>query len=218
MGRLAGAAIVGALVVAGAALAANGQPKHAYTTAGQALARSIVLLRTDLPAGFKSTPTSSDTGKPPSCKGFKPDQSDLTEIGKAQSQFDMAGNPPLVGSDAGVWSSVAQARSAFNRVVRPGLDKCLFELFATGLKANAAKGVRYVAVSHKLESLKGLGDQAAHVRLVFTGIQGTLRIPLVSDYYAIRKGSVTSLITTLALGTSYARGPALLAKVASRIP
>ncbi len=218
MRRLAGVAIFGALVVTGAAFAANGEPKHAYTTASQALARKIVLHRADLPAGFKSSPSTGNTEKPPTCKGFKPDQSDLTQTGKAEADFDMAGNPPLVSSSADVWSSPGQARTAFDRVVRPGLDKCLFDLFAAGLKANAAKGVRYVPVSHKLEPLKGLGDQAAHVRLVFTGIQGKVHIPLTSDYYAIRKGSVTALVTTLALGTSYARGPALAAKVTSRMP
>jgi hypothetical protein len=211
--------IVIALVVASAASAGSGQPKHAFTAAGQVLARSIVLHRADLPASFRSTPSSGNLGKPPSCKGFKPDESDLTLLGRAESpEFDVAGNPPLVSSDADVWLSAAQARSAFDRVVRPGLSECLFKLFAAGLKANAAKGVRYVPVSHSLKPLPGLGEQAAHVRLVFTGIAGSIRIPLISDYYAIRKGRVTVLVTTLDLRTPYALGPALAAKVAARMP
>jgi hypothetical protein len=212
------AGLVVALVVAGAASAGSGPPKHAFTAAGQVLVRSLVLHRADLPAGFKSTSSSGNTGKPPSCKGFRPDESDLTLRGRSSAEFDVAGNPPLVSSDADVWLSVAQARSAFDRVVRPGLSECLFKLFAAGLKANAAKGVRYVPVSHSLKSLPGLGEQAAHVRLVFTGISGSIRIPLISDYYAIRKGRVTALITTLGLRTPYALGPALAAKVASRMP
>jgi hypothetical protein len=210
--------IVVALVVAGAASAGSGPPKHAFTAAGQALARSIVLHRGDLPASFRSTPSSGSTEKPPSCKGFKPDESDLTLRGRSSVEFDVAGNPPLVSSDVDVWSSVAQARSAFDRVVRPGLSECLFKLFAAGLKAHAAKGVRYVPVSHSLKPLPGLGQQAGHVRLVFTGIAGSVRIALVSDYYAIRKGRVTALITTLDLRAPYALGPALAAKVASRMP
>lgn len=212
------AGIVAALVVAGAAIAgSSGQPRHAFTAAGQALARSVVLHRTDLPAGFRSTPSSDNTGKPPSCKGFKPDESDLTLRGRSSVEFDVAGNPPLVSSDADVWSSAAQARSAFDRVVRPGLSECLFQLFAAGLKANAAKGVKYVPVSHSLKTLLGLGEQAARVRLVFTGISGSVRLSVISEYYAIRKGSVTALVTTLNLGAPYARGPALAAKVASRM-
>lgn len=211
------AGIVVALAVAGAAIAANGQPKHAFTAAGQALARSVVLRRADLPAGFRSTPSSGSLGKLPSCKGFRPDESDLTRIGRADSQFDTAGNPPLVSSDADVWLSAAQARSAFNRVVRPGLSECLFQLFAAGLKANAAKGVKYVPVSNSLKMLSGLGEQAARVRLVFTGISGGVKLALVSEYYAIRKGSVTALISTLDLRAPYALGPALAAKVAARM-
>jgi hypothetical protein len=210
--------IVVALVGAGAASAGSGQPRHAFTAAGQALARSIVLRRGDLPASFRSTPSSGNTGKPPSCKGFKPDESDLTLSGRSSAEFDVAGNPPLVSSDADVWSSVAQARSAFDRVVRPGLSECLFKLFAAGLTAHAAKGVKYVPVSHSLKLLSGLGEQAGHVRLVFTGISGAIRIPVVSDYYAVRKGRVTALITTLDLRGPYALGPALAAKVVSRMP
>jgi hypothetical protein len=117
-----------------------------------------------------------------------------------------------------VWLSAAQARAAFDRVVRPGLSECLFQLFAAGLKANAAKGVKYLPVSHSLKLLSGLGEQAAHVRLVFTGVSGVVRLAVISDYYAIRKGSVTALITTLDLRAPYALGPALAAKVASRMP
>ena len=91
-------------------------------------------------------------------------------------------------------------------------------VFAAGLKANAAKGVRYVPVSHSLKLRPGLGDEAGHVRLVFTGISGSFHIRLVSDYYAIRKGRVTALITTFDLRAPYALGPALAAKVASRMP
>jgi hypothetical protein len=210
--------LVVALVVAGAASAGSGQPKHAFTAAGQVLARSVVLHRTDLAASFRLTPSSGNLGKPPSCQGFKPDESDLTLRGRASAEFDVAGNPPLVSSDADVWLSAAQARSAFDRVVRPGLSECLFKLFALGLNAHAAKGVKYLPVSHSLKLLSGLGEQAAHVRLVFTGISGSVRIALISDYYAIRKGRVTALITTLGLQTPYALGPALAAKVASRMP
>ena len=134
--RKLAAGVVVALVAVGAASAGNGQPKHAFTAAGQALARSVVLHRADLPASFRSTPSSGSTGKPPSCKGFKPDQSDLTLRGRSSVEFDVAGNPPLVSSDADVWLSAAQARAAFDRVVRPGLSECLFKLFAAGLKAN----------------------------------------------------------------------------------
>ena len=214
--RVVGLAV--ALVVAGVASAGSGRPKHAYTAAGQALARSIVLHRSDLPASFRSIPSSGNEGRLPSCKGFKPDQSDLTWRGKASAQFDVAGGPTLVSSDADVWLSAAQARAAFDRVVRPGLSECLFTLFAAGLNAHAPKGVRYVPVSHSLKALSGLGEQAAHVRLVFTGISGSFHIRLVSDYYAIRKGRVTALITTFDLRAPYALGPALAAKVASRMP
>src|SRR5207245_1105693 len=68
----------------GLALAAGGQPKHAFTPAGQAVAKKIVLVRADLP-GFTAKASTSNTGTTPSCPGFKPDQSDLTEIGRAES-------------------------------------------------------------------------------------------------------------------------------------
>lgn len=201
------------------ALAADGQPRKAFRSADQALARSIELRRSDLPAGFTAGPGSSGEGEVPRCKGFKPDESDLTLVGRASSpDFDKSGNPPLISSAVDVWLTTAQARADFQRVVRPGLDACLSSVIGKALTASAPKGVRYLPVSHTLKSLSGLGQQAATVRLVFTGVSGGSRIPFVVDYYAIRKHRVTALVTTVDLRASYAAGPKLAATVASRIP
>ncbi len=210
---------VAALVaVGGVALGAGGQPGKALRPADQALARSIVLRRSDLPAGFQGSPASPSQGEVPRCKGFMPDESDLTLRGQASSpDFSRSGNLPLVSSSADVWSSAAQAKADFQRVVRPGLSSCLLTTVAKALKATAPKGVSYVAVSGSLRPLTGLGQQAATVRLVFTGVSGSSRIPLIADYYAIRKNRVTALIITLNLQTSYALGHRLAALVASRL-
>lgn len=206
-------------MVGGIALAANGQPRKAFRPADQALARSIVLRRSDLPAGFTASPASPSHGEVPTCKGFKPNVSDLTLRGKATSpDFNMSGNPPLVSSLADVWLSAAQARAVFQRVARPGLSACLFTLFAKALNAHAPKGVSYLPVSHSQGPLSGLGQQAETVRLVFTGVSGNTRIPLIADYFAIRKNRVTALVTTLNLRTPYARGHELAATITSRMP
>ena len=48
------AVLTAALVAPASALAGDGQPKKALTTAGQATARSVVLKRGDLGSGFTS--------------------------------------------------------------------------------------------------------------------------------------------------------------------
>jgi hypothetical protein len=173
------AAILGAcalVVVAEVALAAGGQPRKAFRRSDQAVARSIVLRPADLPAGFQSSPASASQREVPRCKGFKPDESDLTLVGQASSRdFAMSGNPPLISSSADVWLSAAQAKADFRRVVRPGLSGCLFSVASKALNASPPKGVRYLPVSHSLKPLSGLGQQAATVRLVFTGVSGSSR-------------------------------------------
>jgi len=213
---------VGAAVLAsvgGVAFAASGAPRKAFKPADLALARSIVLRRSDLPAGFKASPSSGSQAEAPRCKGFKPNESDLTLRGRASSpDFDTSGNPPLISSSADVWLNAAQAQADFARVVRRGLDACLFTLFGQGLTASAAKGVKYLPVTHSLKPLAGLGQQATTVRLVFTGVSGNSRTAVIADFIAIRKDRVTALVTALNLRTPYPKTHQLAAIVASRIP
>jgi hypothetical protein len=80
--RPALAAVLLVLAVAGAALAANGDPQRRITPADQARAQAMVLRASDFSAAYTSHPSSSGGG------GFycaAIDESDLTLTGSATS-------------------------------------------------------------------------------------------------------------------------------------
>jgi hypothetical protein len=213
--RLTLLALLVALAAPALGTAANRQPKHAYTAAGQALARKIVLTKADLPAGFTGKPSSSSTSTTPSCPGFKPDQSDLTEIGEAESpEFSGPAGVPYVSSQVSVFLNPAQAKKSFERVVRPGLTQCLSS-FLTG---SAPKGMTFSVTSQRLDPIKGLGDQAAAATLALTARQGTQVLRFVVQFHAVRKGAVAGLVLAVNLGGPYPGAAALTQKLVSRMP
>jgi len=129
--------LLASCVAASVAVAANGKPKEAFRPADQALAKSIVLTRADLPAGtWKGERSSSGGGF--QCPGFKVDQSDLTITGRSSGyEFTSEGSGSFVSSTAGIYVTAAQARTAFLRIARPGLGRCLANLFEQGVGTSA---------------------------------------------------------------------------------
>src|SRR5262245_55356482 len=134
MSRAVAGALFAAAVAAG--MAAASPPKDAFTPAGKAVAKSVTLRLSDLPAGWKISASSNSTGDV-TCATFNPDQSDLTRIGHADSSFASADSLGAVGSTVGVFSSTAQAQTAWSRLVRPQLVGCLASLFKQGISANS---------------------------------------------------------------------------------
>ena len=79
-------ALVAALpAVVADAMAADGEPKKALTKSGQSAARSIVLKRADLGAGFTATMRPDDEPLPKGARCDALDEGDLTVTGDANS-------------------------------------------------------------------------------------------------------------------------------------
>ena len=165
-----------ALAAGGSAAAAGGGPKRDFKRAGQALANSIVLTRSDRPRHLKAWPTGGGFNTP-RCSG-KPDESDLTLNGRAVSpEFTTSNGVPSINATVLVFQSAAQAQAAFQREMRPTLTRCL------------------------TKPLAGLGVQAAAVRLVFDAgpcgnACGTAkRILAAFDLIVLRKGRVEAWLS-----------------------
>ena len=77
MRRAALIAVALAAVLAGSALAAQGDPQKKLTKADQARARAVSLRLSDFGAGWKQGPPTKQDESNPRCSSYNPDQSDL---------------------------------------------------------------------------------------------------------------------------------------------
>lgn len=135
------ALLVGVAVAIAAGSAAAAGPKKRLRPADNALARTLAVERADLAgAGWKSSPSSSSGGSGLGCKGFDPDQSDLTETGRAEGpELSNDALGAYVSSTIGVFSTATQARTWWTRVVRPQLARCLGDVFRSGAQGPQTK-------------------------------------------------------------------------------
>lgn len=124
--RLA-AAVLLALVVAGTALGARGDPQRQINRADQARAKAMLLKKADLPPGFKASAPDPGSDTDAYCKAL--DESDLTLTGEANSpQFE---KPPfLVSSTSQVYETAADASASWRRGTSAAGFRCLRRVFA----------------------------------------------------------------------------------------
>jgi hypothetical protein len=185
-----------ALACAGVAFAANGQPRKQHTAADMAKARSVVLRAADFGAGWKSSPSSPDSGTP-RCKGFAPDESDLVETGSADSpEFEKGLR--YVSSSAAVFKTAAQAQASWNRVVKPGLLDCLGSLFDKGASGSS---VTIKVVGKSTLAFPRLAPRAAAYRLSFAAKSQGLTLRGAVDLILLGKGRIDALMISVAFGT-----------------
>lgn len=195
MGRLA-AVVALALVVTGVALAAKGDPKKHHTTADMSRARSVVLRTGDLPAGWKSAPASPNSGGNLHCRGFDPDESDLTETGKADSP-EFSRSLAFISSSAALYLTAAQAHAAWNRVVKPGLLTCLESLFEQG----ASSGGTTTKVSAKgALPFPKLAPRTAAFRIAFKTKSSSLTLKGDVDVVLLGRGRIDAVMLFVAFG------------------
>jgi hypothetical protein len=125
-------ALLAAAALAAAALvppAVASQPKNRPTAAGNAQAKGVALRLADLGAGWKITPGGAGGAADLTCKGFNPNQSDLTTIGTAGRAFESRDGLTNVFSRVAVFKSSAEAQASWNRIVRPGMLTCMASRF-----------------------------------------------------------------------------------------
>jgi hypothetical protein len=211
------AAVLGlAVLAAGAAAAAalgGAPPKHAFTPAGNALAKSIVLRAADVPKGFTAQPGNDPSAGAPTCSYYSPDPADLTAVGRAASAFAGAGGFPTIGATAAVFASPSQAATAYARIVRPELAKCLAEIVARGLP----KGTTLAITSISTRKIAGVGDKAVLIELDGTVATKTDKATVYLYAGAVNRGSVDADIYVVGLDAPVPGLQLLLAKLAGRI-
>ena len=127
------------LAVPALAIAADTDPQKRYTAADQAKAKSLLLRRGDLVAGWKQSPAGKDAGDSDyTCAGYNPDFSDLTETGEAEVEFSNGGGAMLF-SYASLMRSPEQAVVSWRRGNTPAFARCLAQVVTKGLSDVDAK-------------------------------------------------------------------------------
>jgi hypothetical protein len=191
-------------------------PRHAYTTAGNAAAKAIVLKLTDLPAGWKAE-ASGGSGGDVTCKSFDPDQSDLTSVGRADVSFARKDGLGNVASLVGIFKSSAQAQASWNRIVRPGMLGCLSSLFEQGA---TSKTTKTTVVSKGPLAISLPGRRAAAFRIVADVATGGEHLRVYLDLI-LQGGGVADtvmLITSVLEPPSATFESKLAAAIAGRLP
>ena len=204
------AALAGTLV----GVAVAGQPKKDIKPAVQARAKKISLRMTDLPgSGWTSKPSSPSTGETPSCPYYNPDQSDLTENGDVDSPTFTRPDGSEAESSTGIFVTAAQAKTAYSRVVGPGLPRCVADLL------RKASGGKVTVLSTSKLAFPRFGDRTDAYRASLVVKAGTQRVPVKLDLVALNKGAVDVAFFFTGLGNGFT--PAferhVVARVASRI-
>jgi hypothetical protein len=178
------------------AWAAKGDPQKKLTKAGQVHAIAASLHRADFPpTGWVRKPKQQNqkSESDPRCSYYNPDQSDLVEMGSYDSpDFDQA-DGSSVSSSTGVFQTAAMAKTAYSRVAKPELAKCLAELFKQG--AGATKTTIFSAKPLQFGSY---GDRSVAYRIVASVRAPAARIRAYLDVILVNKGATD--LAFLALG------------------
>ena len=201
-------ALLTAVVAVPVALAANGEPRHAFTKADQQKARTASLKLADFATGWTAKPDTSTSGAGPKCASYSPDQSDLIETGKYKSPDFTYRNGSFVSATTGVFKTRAMARTGYARVARPELPKCFGELLGKQAKTKV-----YSAGPLKLPKV---GDRSDAYRLVvgITPAGSTKEVKATIDFALFNRGRTDVALIFFGIGGPL---PAQLVEQATRL-
>jgi len=205
-------AVAGAAILAGGAGA--GKPKKEIQPAVQAKARAINVRRSDLlpVTNWKAVPGSSDASTP-RCSFYNPDQSDLTQHGSASSPEFTLSDGSYATSSVGIFSSVKEGQTAYRRVVRPALPRCLAEIVRKSIPAPN----RVDVVSSGRLAFPRHADRSAAFRVVVRVLPPDRPVvPFYLDLVTMNTGPVDTVLLFVGIGTPFET--AFERKVAARMP
>ena len=214
MRRAALIAVALAAVLAGSALAAQGDPQKKLTKADQARARAVSLRLSDFGAGWKQGPPSKKDESNPRCSTYNPDQSDLIETGTYDSPDFSRPDGTSVSSSSGVFRTAAMAKKGYARVVVPQLPKCFAELFKKGItKPNSAT----VFFAGALD-FPSYGDRSNAYRIRASVKTPTATVPATIDIVVFNRGRIDVAIIFVAISQPLpaALEQSVVAKLAAR--
>lgn len=126
MRRRLAAVLIVALAIPALAWAGARDPQERFAAADQAKARALLLTRADLLTGWKKAPPAPDEDV--TCAAFDPDLSDLVLTADQEVEFEHAQAGASIYSYASLFETAAQANTAWSRVMKPVLTRCLSEL------------------------------------------------------------------------------------------
>jgi hypothetical protein len=183
----------------GSASAADGEPKKALTSAGNSMARSIVLKRADLTPAFTQRKRADDD-LPDGVRCGALDESDLTISGEAQSpdfQLTQPGVYVTVGSTANVYRTLQDAGASWRRGTSAQTTTC----FADIIRLSAPRGQRVKIVSSKRLVFPKVAPMTAAFRVVATlTVSGNRRVTAYVDAIILQQGRVQSGVVFTSLG------------------
>ena len=188
-----------ALALAAPALGADGEPRKALTTMGQAIAKSIVLKRSDLAMGFVPHKP-SDAARPKGARCGSVDESDLTVTGDASSpDFSRDALGVAIGSSASVYRTQRESNAAWRRAGTAAAVQCFADLVR--LTSPAARKVEIV--SAKQLAFPKVAPNVIAYRVVATLTVGTSRtIRAYFDAVLLQHGQMQSALVVTSLGAA----------------
>jgi hypothetical protein len=185
-------AVLGALVLAGTAVAGTADHNQIkLTAADQAAARRIVLRLADLGGAWTGGSIKPDLNDALVCASYHPKQSDLVVTGAAESKFSVTG--AQLDSVAQVFRNPTMVETDWKRsVLNPQLPTCLRETLAGNLSS-----------TQKLVSLgrvpfpDGHGIHGREYRLVLDEIASGATVRGILDLIIFSRGRSELSLTTI---------------------
>jgi hypothetical protein len=197
-----------ALGVAGAAAAADGEPRKALTKKGQATAQSIVLKRGDLTTAFSARPRSDDK-LPAGVRCDALDESDLTVTGDAESPDFALSQPGVyvtVGSTAQVYRTGREASASWKRGSSTQTTTC----FADIIRLSAPRGQKVEIVSAKRLAFPKVAPRTVAFRVVaILTLPGNRQVRAYVDAVVLQHGRIQSGLVFTSLGRPVGRSDEL---------
>jgi len=207
------------LVAPLAARAADGQPRKALTSEGQATARAVLVKRGDLGAGFTVVARPKDRHLPKGARCGPLDESDLTVTGDTASpDFRLAKGAAFVtvGSTAQVYRTLREANASWHRGTTAETTRCLGDI----VRLSAGPGETIAVVSARRIAFPAVAPETAAYRLVLdVTLRGTQRVRAYVDAVILQHGRVQTgiLFTSLGQPVGKADRVALASVVAARM-
>jgi len=194
------AVLVFALVLPSAATAADGLPRKALTKGGQATARSVVLKRGDLGAGFTPVARDKDRHLPKGARCKALSETDLTVTGDAASpDYRFAQGPVFVtvGSTAQVYRTLREANTSWSRGTTRQTTTCLGDI----IRLSGGSGQKITVVSAKKIPFPSVSPKTAAYRIVVNvSVAGNPPVRAFVDAVILQHGRIQSGLLFTSLG------------------
>ncbi|HET7567108.1 MAG TPA: hypothetical protein VFJ91_03895 [Gaiellaceae bacterium] len=185
-------ALVALLVASSAGARDPKEPQKRTSAADVALAKSIVLVRSDFAGGWKAAPKP----KPQPPCSIEPDESKLVKTAGLDPTFVWKDGFTQVGSEVDVFANAKQARLDWKLSTLRLMSVCLLESArdALGKKAKVA-----ISSAEALPAPK-LGERSLHFRIVLTGSKN--RPPIVTELIGVGIGRISVVLHAFSLATA----------------